>query len=119
MPDARKLFGYSGEDMAARYLEARGFRILDRNWSHRLGEIDLIVQRNDEVRFVEVKMRRTKAYGFPEASITGKKLRHLGRVIECWLEARSVPPKRYQADAIAITWLPYAEPEFCWIEGIL
>lgn len=119
MVDARKQFGFSGEEMAARFLESKGFKILDRNWNHRLGEIDLIAERAGQIRFVEVKMRRSLSCGYPEASITGKKLRHLARVIECWLEKRHPMPMNYQVDAISITWLPSCTPEFCWIEGIL
>ncbi len=119
MPDERKLFGYSGEAMAAQFLAARGFRILDRNWNHRLGEIDLIAERQGRIRFVEVKLRRSLACGYPETSITGKKLRHLARVIECWLETQHPRPREYQVDAISITWLPCSKPEFCWIEAIL
>lgn len=119
MINERKRFGFSGEEMAANFLVARGFRILARNWNHRLGEIDLIVERDGRIRFVEVKMRRSLSCGYPEASITGKKLRHLARVIECWLEKQYPIPTTYQVDAISITWLPCHDPEFCWIEAIL
>ena len=116
--DSRKADGKIGEDLAAAFLTGKGFSVIDRNWNHRLGEIDLIVERDGEVRFIEVKYRNTLEFGRPEEAITGKKLRHLERAILLWLEEQKTPPKRYQADAVAITALPGKQPEFYWIENI-
>ena len=116
--DPRKEEGRRGEDLAAAFFIARGFTVLARNWNHRLGEIDLILSKDGEVRFVEVKYRHTLAYGRPEEAITGAKLRHLERAILLWLEAQKTPPSRYQADALAITALPGRDPEYHWIENV-
>lgn len=113
------MHGQSGESIALAYLEVRGFRLVERNWNCRLGEIDLIVEREGETRFIEVKLRRSMTYGYPEASITGLKLRHLGRAIECWMNAQTNPPRRYQVDAVAILAIPSQQPAIEWIEGIM
>lgn len=118
MSEARRADGRRGEALAEAFLTERGFRVCARNWNHRLGEIDLIVERAGEVRFVEVKYRRTTAFGYPEEAVTGKKLRHLARAIECWLEEQGRPPERYQADVIAITDLPDRPIEYHWVENI-
>ncbi len=118
IPDQRKIDGRFGEDLAAAFFEAKGFKVLERNWTHRLGEIDLIIERAGEVRFIEVKYRNTLMFGYPEEAITGKKLRHLERAILCWLEKQRNPPKTYQADALAITALPGVELEYFWIENL-
>lgn len=118
MSFAGKADGRLGEDLAADFFIAKGFRVVDRNWTHRLGEIDLIIEREGEVRFVEVKYRNTLMFGYPEEAITGKKLRHLERAIICWLEDQSAPPKRYQADALAITALAGQPTEYYWIEDL-
>lgn len=82
-----------------------------------MGEIDLIVRRGEEIRFVEVKFRLSTTYGFPEEAITAKKLEHLRRAIELWL--RSHPhPVRYQADAVSILLQNDGTPMIEWIEGI-
>lgn len=117
--DIRKIRGLSGESIALAHLEERGFRLVERNWTCRLGEIDLIVEREGETRFIEVKLRRTKEYGYPEESITYTKLKHLSRAIECWLKTQANPPIRYQADAIAIYAPIDAIPDIYWIESIL
>ncbi len=119
MEDQRKVVGRRGEEFAAAFFQSKGFRVIDQNWSCRLGEIDLIVERDGEVRFVEVKMRFTTTYGYPEEAITPTKLQHLARAIELWLRAQPNPPARYQADALAILFRENQEPDVQWIEGIL
>ena len=119
MTYARKEKGRLGEEIALHFLEGKGFCLLEKNWLHRLGEIDLIVERGGEVHFVEVKLRRSLAFGYPEASITPTKLRHMARAIEMWIFVQKGPPIRYQADAVAVLLLPNAEPDIVWIEGIL
>ncbi len=119
MSDVRQIVGRRGEDIAAAFLLAKGFSEIGRNWRCRMGEIDLIVKRGDEVRFIEVKLRRTDTYGNPEDAITQGKLRHLARAIECWLRDQPTEPRRYQADAVAIKCYPGEDPEVVWIEGIL
>ncbi len=86
---------------------------------NRFGEIDLIVSRDDDVRFVEVKTRRSSTYGHPSESVTPTKLLHLRRCIECWLLTRPAHPKKYQADVIAITALPNTTPVIEWMEGAM
>jgi len=119
MADQRKSVGRRGEQLAAAFLRTKGFNLLTQNWSCRLGEIDLIVERQGEVRFVEVKTRYSTQFGYPEEAITRTKLLHLRRAIELYLRAQPSPPLRYQADAVAILILPGQEPEIRWIEGIL
>jgi len=71
-------FGTAGEDMAARYLEERGFAILERNFRlGRQGEIDIIARKKNLVIFVEVKRRRTGIYGGPLYSISASKKKKL------------------------------------------
>jgi len=117
--DPRRRFGNRGEDYAADFFILQGFKIVVRNWSCRLGEIDLIAERDGVVHFVEVKTRRTATYGYPEEAITPTKLRHLNRAIEEYLRASPRQPREYQADALAITLLPGQKPQFHLVEHIL
>lgn len=116
--DPRRRFGDSGEDLAAVFLMARGFKILQRNWSCRLGEIDLIVSKGETVHFVEVKTRRSRSFGNPEDSITRKKLLHLRRTVDVYFAQAKVMPREYQMDALAITAIPGERPEYHFIENI-
>ena len=62
-----------GEALAAEYLEARGCRIVEREWRCRLGEIDLIAEQEGTILFVEVKLRTNLRYGMPREYVTAKK----------------------------------------------
>ena len=62
-----------GEALAAEYLEARGCRIVEREWRCRLGEIDLIAEKDGVILFVEVKLRSNLRYGMPREYVTAKK----------------------------------------------
>ena len=115
--DPRAQFGRRGEDLASLFFRARGFRVLDRNWRTRLGEIDLIVEKDGRVHFIEVKTRRSTAYGNPEEAITQTKLRHLSRTIELYLRAHPAI-RHYQAGALAILTEPRKPAEFHYIEQI-
>jgi putative endonuclease len=58
-----RAFGLTAESEAARFLQRKGYRILDRNARSSSGELDLVAQVGDILVFVEVKARRTSAYG--------------------------------------------------------
>lgn len=62
-----------GEALAAEYLEARGCRIVEKEWRCRLGEIDLIAEKDGMLLFVEVKLRSNLRYGMPREYVTAKK----------------------------------------------
>lgn len=116
--DPRRSIGRRGEVYAATFLRSHGFTVIAQNWRCLFGEIDLIVKREDEVRFIEVKTRRTRTYGLPQESVTSQKLRHLARSIEWWIAHCHIPPRRYQADVIALL-LEQGEWRVEWIEGVL
>jgi putative endonuclease len=79
--------GAMGEGEAASYLEARGYDILYRNFSCRIGEIDIIAHPRGEniICFTEVKTRRNKDFGRPCESVTASKQRHIRRVATYFL----------------------------------
>lgn len=69
--------GKKGEDEAVRFLEALGYRLLERNYRCRFGEVDLIAKDGHEIVFVEVKTRCTDLYGSPKQSVDGRKQRRV------------------------------------------
>jgi len=73
----RKLLGQEGEDRAAKFLIEQGYRILERNYRTKSGEIDLIALHKDEVVFVEVKTRTSDAFGAPELAVNPRKQRSM------------------------------------------
>jgi putative endonuclease len=100
-----KLKGKEGEEMAAKWLEDRGYKILDKNNSTKWGEIDIIVSKNDILIFVEVKLKTTEDYGTPEEMIGQNKLMQVRRTAEMYLLTNPDIAKqfdRYQIDAVCI-----------------
>lgn len=69
--------GQAGEALAERHLKKKGYRILERNYRNRLGEIDLIALDSGTLVFVEVKTRRSGKYGGPRFAITPQKQKKL------------------------------------------
>ena len=63
--------------MAGRFLQEKGYRLLDANYRCRWGEVDIVAQEGDELVFVEVRTRRWAEYGAPEESATEAKDRWL------------------------------------------
>jgi putative endonuclease len=95
-PTPREL-GALGESLAARHLEARGYRILARNARCAGVEIDLIAQRGELIAFVEVKTRRGHRAGAPEEAVDARKLARLRRGAAAWLRdhGRGVAAARF------------------------
>ena len=94
--------GRFGENWAAGALTRAGYRILDRNVRYRQGEIDLVAYDGEELVFVEVKCRRTFAFGRPEESITAARYGRLASAVERYLAERHLSPPSYRVDVIAI-----------------
>jgi putative endonuclease len=94
--------GRRGEHLAARYLAARGYRILARNWRCALGEIDIVAERHGDVAIVEVKTRSSTAYGHPFDAITPAKASRLRKLAALWCEESPAKPRSLRVDAIAV-----------------
>lgn len=73
----KKLLGAIGEDEAVRLLKKNGYKIIERNFRTRFGEIDLIARDKDTLAFVEVKTRSSDSHGIAKSAVTDKKQAHL------------------------------------------
>jgi putative endonuclease len=101
-PNARGSLGSSGERLAAGWLEARGFRVLARNWRCAYGELDLIADEAGDLVFVEVKTRRGIAHGAPEEAITASKRAHLIAAAESYLMEHQREEQPWRIDVVAV-----------------
>ncbi len=103
--------GARAEALAASYLEARGLRLLARNFRVRGGENDLVCQDGPSTVFVEVRLRRHGGFGGAGASITAAKRQRLILAARHWLVRHGERPCRFdcilldQLEAGAIEWL--------------
>ncbi|HEY5658265.1 MAG TPA: YraN family protein [Myxococcota bacterium] len=100
MVDTRRALGAEGEARAAAHLVGRGYRILARNVRADGVEIDLVAECAGLVIFVEVKARRSRAQGPPEAAVDARKQARLARGAAAWLRGAPRHYRRARFDVI-------------------
>lgn len=96
-----QLTGRKGEDIAVQYLKNHGFLVLERNWRSGRCEIDIIASRGNLLHFVEVKTRSGLRFGYPEASISRVKMKHL-RLAAAAFQYKHPKWKYIQFDALSV-----------------
>ncbi len=102
MPDIRKEYGYDSEDIAAEFIKKLGYRIIERNFCTKLGEIDIIADHNGTLTFVEVKARRTDTYGSPKESITYAKKKKLTKLALYYLKSTKQMNTKARFDVVIV-----------------
>lgn len=107
--------GALAEQLAARYLQQQGLKLLQMNYSCRYGEIDLILQDGDTHVFAEVRLRSGSGFGGAAASIDARKQAKLVRTAQHYLsKLQRIPPCRFDAivmqsvDISKIEWIKNA-----------
>ena len=80
-----RLLGAFGEDAACRYLQKKGYKLLARNFTCRMGEVDIIAQKGRFVVFAEVKLRKNADFGQAREFVTAAKQRRIITAAEMWL----------------------------------
>lgn len=102
----RKTLGALGEKKAAQYLKKRGYRIREKNFRCREGEIDIVAQDRDYLVFVEVRTRTGSEFGTPEESVTVAKRGRLVSVAMAYLQTHRNLPSLWRFDVVAIEVTP-------------
>jgi putative endonuclease len=105
MVTTRQRLGKLGEDLAARYLERRGWTILGRNVRTAAGEVDILANDGETLVFLEVRTRSSRDFGTPEESITPAKRGRLERCALTYLASHAEPDgpdPDWRIDLIAI-----------------
>jgi putative endonuclease len=103
---ARRDLGAFGERLAAAHLEAKGYRIRERNFRTREGEVDIIAEHASTLVFVEVRTRRGDAMGSPAESVTAAKATHILAAAQAYVQARDDCPADQRIDVIAVSLAP-------------
>ncbi|MGB3183647.1 MAG: YraN family protein [Cyclobacteriaceae bacterium] len=100
--------GTNGERMAEKFLINKGYKLLRRNYRYKRAEIDLIMQTEDVITFIEVKTRKNKAFGNPEEFVTEMQAERIMDAAENYLAENKLDiPFRF--DIVAITMNPVME----------
>lgn len=94
--------GKLGETIASQLLEKKGYRIIERNFKARYGEIDLIATYQKTLVFVEVKTRANQKYGRPEEAVTPWKLRTIATTAEYYKLLHPQLPNAMQIDVVSV-----------------
>jgi putative endonuclease len=116
MSRQRKILGNNGEELAAKYLIQEQYTILARNYRTKIGEIDIIAQKGDDIIIVEVKTKTDFTQGEAIELIDPKKIRKLKLLAkQLW---QNYPDKNLHCDAIAID-MTKSHPELKHIENII
>ena len=96
--------GKQGEDIAKKYLQSLGYKIITTNWHYsKKAEIDIVAEDNDILVFVEVKARSTLFFGHPFEAITQTKINKIRSAILSFLTKCEKKYTSYRLDCIAIT----------------
>ncbi len=106
MEDGRKEIGKRGEDAAAHFIRKRGYKIVERNFTCTLGEMDIIALDGKTLCFIEVKTLSGKAYGPPEIAVTARKQRQLSKVALTYLSQNNLHDTKARFDVVAVTLSP-------------
>ena len=117
MPSGRSKLGTQGERIAAAHLESLGLVVEDRNYRTRFGEVDLIARDGEERVFVEVRTKRSTAFGTPEESLTPRKQARLIHAAEEYLAERGLAGALWRVDLVAITLQPDGPAHISHIES--
>jgi len=99
----RLILGSSGEDAAAALLKRSGYRIVERNYRCRYGEIDIIAVDRGTIAFVEVKTRTSHAFGTPAEGVDAKKQRHIAETAQYYLAEKGLEDREARFDVVGIT----------------
>jgi len=94
--------GKLGEDIAVNYLKQKGYKILDRNFECRQGELDIIALDKKEIVFIEVKTRTSNRYGYPSEAVNKIKQKHMLQTIKYYLYVRNLNDKFVRIDVIEV-----------------
>lgn len=100
MSHGRQVFGQAGETEAERRLRRKGYRILARNDRTRLGELDLVAEMGELLVFVEVKSRRTGAYGGGRHAVDARKQARMIRLAAQYLARHRIHDRCCRFDVI-------------------
>ena len=101
-----KTLGTQGEQLAIRFLKKKGYKILQRNYRCKIGEIDIVCYDHGTVAFVEVKTRFSDKFGSPELSVTEAKKRQIVKVALHYVAKKKIEDINLRFDVVSIFYPP-------------
>jgi putative endonuclease len=105
----KKELGKRGEELASRFLRKNRYKILERNYVCKMGEMDIIAQEKDTLVFVEVKTRTSMDFGPPQLAVNPTKQMQLSKVALNFLKEKKREDVKARFDVVAIILRPTGE----------
>lgn len=102
MPNHKQQVGQHGEDLAVKHLKRKGYKIIERNYRNRLGEIDIIAKHKGVLVFIEVKARKTERYGHAKLAVTKAKQRKISITALAYLKSQYKTQPRARFDVVTV-----------------
>lgn len=116
MSAARQAFGALGERIAERWLRRRGWRVVQRRFRSGHRDIDLVIERDGTIAFVEVKARRGAEFGGPVQAVNYRKRKELERSAMVWIDRHGREAESYRFDVVGVL-LDGADVRVCHVEN--
>ena len=115
----KRKIGNEGEDIACNFLIKNGFRIIGRNISNKLGEIDIVAQNNRILHFIEVKTGSASDKINPSENLNYHKIRKFLRAVEIYISNNKISEQqRWQMDAIVVVFDGGLPPKITHLQNI-
>lgn len=95
-------FGHLAEDFAASFLSSKGYKIIERNFRSRFGEIDIIAIKDNKLIFIEVKARWSDRFGKPVEAVTPQKIWKIRKTAEYFSLLNPKLPESLRIEVVAI-----------------
>jgi len=112
--------GKWGEEVAARHLQDKGYKIVARHFTHRIGEIDIVASKAGRIIFVEVRTKTSLRYGRPEESVGWHKQERLRRTANVYMLKQKLGNVPYQIDFLAVLYDPlHKETKIRHLENVI
>ena len=105
-------FGKYGEGLASKFLQRKGYQIIERNFRIRGGEIDIVAIDGETLVYVEVKTRTSRKFGRPEEAVTIHKLNFLKRAAKFYRNNRRNLPSLERIDVVTVDLIDFNHPVF-------
>lgn len=103
MTKQRQGLGRRGEELAAAFLEKAGYRIVARNYRTKGAELDIVARQRNQLVFVEVKSRNSRAFGSPFEAITSAKQRKIALGAREYLARENCGDLAARFDVVAVS----------------
>jgi putative endonuclease len=99
----RSSTGLEGERLAEKFLRKNSYKILDRRFRTKMGELDLVARKGKVIVFVEVRSVSEEDFGYiPAESVRFRKIRHLTKVAQQWIQKKKLRNMEYRFDVITV-----------------